>query len=136
VLDPVVANTGPVRRQVGELVPCVLGGLVFGPVGPQRAGEVGDDAPVLAGVPRQRHGFADALDPPLRVRERPVLLGERRGGEYDGFAPASFRPWTLFWPRSAFRPVDSYPRWPVMRTRFASDQMLSIALACSVIPSV
>ncbi len=38
--------------------------------------------------PGQRHRGADAVDPPLRVRERAVLLGEARRGEDDVRVPA------------------------------------------------
>ena len=56
------------------------------------AGRLGHlDAPRL-GELRRDLGVVDAA-------------GSRAGT--TGFAPASFRPWTLFWPRSAFSPVDS-----------------------------
>ena len=51
ILEAVVANPRPVRRQVGELVPDVLGRRVL-PVGAEPPREVDDDPPVLASVPR------------------------------------------------------------------------------------
>ena len=83
LLDPRVADPVPVRREVGQLVPDRLRVGVLGPVAAERAGEVDHDLAVAARVPGQRHGGAHAVDPPLGVRERAVLLREARGGEDD-----------------------------------------------------
>ena len=45
-------------------------------------------------------------------------------------------PWTLFWPRSGFRPLPYLPTWPVSSARLISARTLSTALWCSVMPSV
>src|SRR6266550_4591065 len=83
LLDPVVTDPRPERREIRELVPGVFGRRVLGPVGAQRLGEVDDDAPVLARVARARNRFTDAVYTPLGVRERSVLLREAGGREHD-----------------------------------------------------
>ena len=83
LLDPVVADPVPVRGQVGELVPDRLRVRVLRPVAPERAGQRDDDLAVDPRVARARHRGSHAVDPPLGVRERPVLLREAGGREDD-----------------------------------------------------
>ena len=45
-------------------------------------------------------------------------------------------PWTLFCPRSGFSPLPYLPTLPVSRPRLISASTLSVALWCSVMPSV
>jgi hypothetical protein len=83
LVDPVVADPRPERRQVGELVPDVLDRPVVGPLGAELAGKVDHDSPVLAGLARARDRPADAVHATLRVGEGAVLLGEAGRGEDD-----------------------------------------------------
>ena len=81
LLEAVVADAVPVRREVGELVPDRLGVRVLGPVRAERPRHVDDDLAVDPRLAGQRHRRADAADAPLGVRERAVLLGEARRRE-------------------------------------------------------
>ena len=83
LLDPVVADPEPVRREVGELVPDRLRVRILRPVAAERARQRDHDLAVAARVAGARNRCAHAVDPPLGVRERAVLLGEARGREDD-----------------------------------------------------
>ena len=76
LLEPVVADSVPVRRQVGELVPDRLGVRIVGPVRSERFGHQQDDLAVDLRLTGQRRGRAYPTDAPLRVGERAALLGK------------------------------------------------------------
>ena len=82
LLQPLVRHAGMDRRQRSDLVPGVLGGLPAELLA-HPSGELRDDPQVVAGLAGRVERLADALDPPLGVRDGALRLGPGRGRGQD-----------------------------------------------------
>src|SRR5574341_1731930 len=83
LLKPLKTDATVARRHLSDLVHNIGGTIIIPALRAQPLRNPGDDLPVGSRLTGRVHDLAHALDAPLGIAERPILLRERRRRKHD-----------------------------------------------------